>query len=503
MIKTVVTIIIFFLASLAQAQVPLGDKDRQTYLKLTEDFFEEVMTMDAVTETDEERLLMVKAFREILKTTGANQFRFEPGLSWSNLWPPQRTMKPGPPVERDSTKSFETISLSHSVLKQDKHSIKNLREYIGARLGIHSANLIEKGEVVPIVLGGSEMSIRALLSANDSEMHKIPSFYETWGISKWMVSGEKMPDGKARLVYIVPPAQEYLEHYQYMLTQLTGREQNVVRNKKDYLNWKNNFSEAAKRVKASLGERFDFVTLGYFNQWLVALESEKARYRFVEIPIFYRDSSGLMARKFTVYDRQVGREISLLSLGHEKVIWGEASAEIIGSFLRAGPRAVVFMGSAGSISNKSHIYDLSVPLKFRTNQGELETENFVQSMKRTTGKVKNVPVAYNIIHGSTSSPAAQTLNYLTKHSEVGEDTIDVEQSLIAKKVSEYNFQHASDIQFGAINLIADKSLGDAEHSLDKVDHLKKSQARLAAVSLAIQAIGIQRVTAMGCGRVHR
>lgn len=93
-------------------------------------------------------------------------------------------------------------------------------------------------------------------------------------------------------------------------------------------------------------------------------------------------------------------------------------------------------------------------------------------------------------HGNTYSPIQQTKHYLQTLQSKGIGTVDVEQSLIAAAVKNYNAVYSTNIQYGAINVITDKPIGILNketglHSLDHRDPELKSRARKAAVDLAL------------------
>ena len=527
----------------AQAQVPNARVSKELYLKLTEDFFDEVMSMDAVVEPLAERQQMMIDFRRALSSPDANEYRFGADRSWTPYWPPRAEPLPALGGWNQSQslhlrEEFAPVKVPFVLKATDRHSIKDLRKYIEARLGHAATASIEQGLVIAEVLGGHEQSLPKYLQVSAADLYKIPSFYQSWGIAKWFVPADKTMDGRARLVYVVPPASEYLEHYQYMLSGLTGRQQVVVKSVSDSAAWKSSFSEAAERVVAALPRRPDYISLGYFMQWPQVLEANQQKYILAEQGEIQTDPSGVLFRRLVF--KAMGspaseKEITLLTLGHQKAIWGEASAELIGAFLKFRPRGVLFLGSAGSLTPKANVYDLSVPKEFRTAAGSVRIENMLQPLrgkhsalqgsKQTAAptakqtapetaenglaqiteaqKIDGVRVAFETVHGHTPSPAVQTESYLAKKLKAGEDTIDVEQGLVAKMIADFNLKDSAEIQFCAINLVTDKPMANLEADLDNIDLNKKSRARLAAVRLALEALTERSRQPMSCRQVLR
>lgn len=473
------------LSGAAQAQTPPQGPLRETYQRLMSDFYEEILTMDAVVEPREVRLKAIENLKSALQTGQPESFRFEPSLSWANAWP----AKPLAAAVETKARTFDFIPAPHVPAQDDLHSIKDLESYLKARLGFQAVEDIRSGKVRPMVLGGSEESLTSFLKTSPSQIHKLPGLYQSWGIQKFLTVSA---DGIPALVYVVPPAREYLEHYQMMLTQLSGRPVPVYRSPEDFKAWRMTLAQGVRDLGKKLGGSFDYVILGYYNQWPEVLSGRILEQKEVIL------ASGHMGRYFFV--TAGGRRIRLLTLGHRKTIWGEASAELLAGAFDFRPRGIFFLGSAGSISNQTDVYQISAPKMFRTKESAVQLENLIHLVK---GQVRSeVPVRYSAIHGNTSSPASQTIRYLTKHARAGVDTLDVEQSLIASRIEDYNRRHQTKIQFGAVNLITDKPLGHADHDLDKIDHEKKAKARIAAVNLALATLTAEKQKPTQCGRVH-
>lgn len=483
------------------AQVPVLDPDKKMYIQLLNDLYDEVMTMDAIKEPVSDRMAMISQLKFAMTLDDPNSFKFSAGQSWSNIWPVSVPLTGRQSLRKSFT---EVINLNHPGLVDD-HSIANLSQYIEARLGLAATDLIRKELVVPVVLGGSAESISQLLNVEYRQIYKLPSFYESWGISKYFVGSSNFVDQKARLVFVVPPAHEYLEHYQYMLSNVTGRKELVTKCNQDYQVWKKDLANDSRAIAERLGGRFDYVTLGYFNQWIKGGSDLTGKsflgFESQVISKFEQTAGGAFGQVVQLYNPKTGQSLRILALGHNRTIWGEASAALIEGVLPLKPQGIIFLGSAGALSSRANVYDLTVPARFRTKSNQVSVDNFLNLAQGSLiGSDSNV--VFNITHGNTSSPAAQTRTYIQRRKKSGEDTIDVEQSLIAQAVEKYNRQNKVDIKFGAINLVTDKPFGEANHDLDKIDHQRKSQSRISAVRLATQAIVMNQFSIRACGKVH-
>lgn len=489
--KLLVAIFFIFISGSSWAQVPAAaGLDRQLYTDLMQDFYEEILTMAEAQENQSAREKAVSQLKAAFQNSDPEQLRFHPSRSWAWAWPPKKDFSTSNiPIQ------FEQI-MSPAWLEQGvPHSIQNLDAYIRARLGSTSASLIKQGKIVPLVLGGSEASLAGLVQVPEKLIFKLPSLYENWGIKRYYISGQAFENGKPHLVYLIPPATEYLEHYQLMISELTGKKAAVQRSKNDFENWKQDLAEGTRILGRKLGGQFDYVTLGYYKQWPQVLEKSFRILASKQMSLL----SGHEGRYIKIRNRESGQVLRLLNLGHSQTIWGEASAHLIEGAFDFRPRGIVFLGSAGSISNKSQIYEVSAPLQFRTKQRHLEIGNILQLGREILPA--EVPIRFDAIHGNTSSPAAQTLGYLVKHHVAGVDTLDVEQSLVAEKIEEYNRRHSTKILFGAANLITDKPLSHSENDLDRIDHGKKAKARLAAIQLTLKSLSLEKARPTQCGRV--
>ncbi len=477
----------------AFAQVPDDQRERDLYLDLVNDFYEEIMTMDAVHESKDLRQAAIAEMKSALgKMNSPNSFHFAQKSSWSDAWPPEKSGS-----GRKGGGKFENITFPEPIDPTAAHSLKNLRSYVEARLGTRASDLIAKGEVQTVVLGGAEASIESFFQVSPEQIHKLPSLYDQWGIRRYLVTAMSSRQ-KPRLVYVVPPAKEYLEHYQWMIRQLSGKEALVLRSVQDFEEWKRELNEVTGRLAKRLGGKFDYVALGYYNQWPQVLQNE---FEILESKDA-SEKSGYFARYLKVRSRESGQTMRILTLGSSKTIWGEASAHLLEGTLPFQPKGVFFLGSAGSISAKSNVYDISAPVRFRTSKGTVAIENLTQ-VAQAQYKMEGVIARFNAQHGNTPSPASQSVKYLENHVGQGTDTLDVEQSLVAETIADFNRLTGLKVQFGAVNVITDKPLGHSDFDLDQVNHEKKGLARTSAVKLALTAMSIDNAKPVICRRAQR
>ncbi|MGZ5279819.1 MAG: hypothetical protein ACXWC9_07755, partial [Pseudobdellovibrionaceae bacterium] len=237
--KFVISFFLFLGISLqVLAQVPEYSPSKPVYLRLMEDFYSEIRTMDAVKEGADLREQVIQKMRKALAGAKPNEFAFDKGQSWSSAWPTQKSLE----VTSRKT-SFEKFRAAQASTPGSLHSIQDLSGYIGARVGTESAALIRQGKVQALVLGGSERSLPSFLGVPESQIYKLPSLYESWGLSRYFVPAEHSPSKIARLIYVVPPSSEYLDHYHLMLSELRPGSAQVYRSEADYQDWKKNLAQ--------------------------------------------------------------------------------------------------------------------------------------------------------------------------------------------------------------------------------------------------------------------
>ena len=471
------------------AALPANDNDRATYLELLRDLYSEVLTMDAVVESKEDRERFIAEFqRAILDPSYANP-ALEMGKSWSGIWPP-------PPLTLvDVKKPLKNyVSIRAKSASSTDHSLHDLNTYVHQRLGEKTSRALVEGKVVGFVYGGRPSSALAYLGVQPDKAIRIPSFYESWGITKVYAPSESFVDGKPRLIIVVPPSTQYLQHYATMMRTIDAKYDRVILDRADQISYRLQLQSSLLDITRTLQAKPDYIVLGYYNQWVSVVGSLDSDWRLLNTSEEAKGAIGLTGRVLTLMHKTTGEISNVLLVASALTMWGEAAAFIAEGALKLKPKGLIFMGSSGAVSSLNEVYGLSVPEMFLTKKGRQHVGNFVQRGDRQMQTMINdTEVRFGARHANTFSPIEQDRSYLTKLRQLTVDTVDVEQSLIAEAIVKHN-SGSSKVLFGAINLITDKpgSIFEnipAAHDLDRVDWNKKERARQAAVQLALESIG--------------
>lgn len=476
----------------AFAQVPTREPDRSAYLDLIQDLFHEVQTMDAVRESRLEREKFIVDFKKALVNTTAPNPTAVSGKTWSGMWPPR-------PVESMEWGRSPSV-YNYTVIKPKApdlatHSLKDLRVYVEQRLGVSAVRSLEKGQVVGVVYGGEETSALKYLGVSAKSAIRIPSFYESWGIKKIFVPSTEFADSRPRLIFIVPPSLQYLQHYAAMMKAIGATMDRVILDGMDQETYRIHLVQALEQIKSSLKATPDYAVMGYYNQWLPVVSAPDSEWLLLSVSDEAQGAMGLSGRILHLRNKKTGNAVRLLLINSGLTMWGQLAAFIAEAALTLRPRGLIFMGSSGSLSNLTEIYGLSVPEMFLSKGGRHHVPNFVQwaATRDDAQKTGSANVSFGARHGNTFSPIEQDKDYLNKLRQIGVDTIDVEQSLIADAVERFNKFNESNVMFGAVNLITDKPAhildnSEADHDLDRVDYEKKDRARRSAVRLALRGL---------------
>src|SRR5690606_5324871 len=110
----------------------------------------------------------------------------------------------------------------------EEHAIKDLNLYIENRLGKKVTNLAESGRIELNVHAGNVENLANSFQLDSKNLKKIPSFYEAWGIEKY-IDISTLAD-KPRVFLNIPPIKEYSEHYKRMLTHLRSPGKVILNN---------------------------------------------------------------------------------------------------------------------------------------------------------------------------------------------------------------------------------------------------------------------------------
>lgn len=479
----------------ALAQVPSAPVDKRAYLELVSDLWDEVGTMDAVTESKEERQRFIAKMKTLLDDPSAEDPTRGTGNSWSGLWYSFKAPAAAARLDEANYRKI-TTEFPRDMKSGDVHAIHDLTAYVEQRLGAASARALKAKTVAAIVYGGRIDSLIAYLGAGGSDVYHLPSFYERWGISKYLISATRFADGRPRLAYTVPPSTQYLEHYRAMLNQLEATSSDVILDLRDQQTYRTDLIEGIRVIHARLKVRPDFAALGYYGQWLTALARYNSPWRVLAVSDEASDGHGLGGKIITIKHQASGAERALLIIKSDKAIWGESSAFIAEGLLALDLKGLFFLGSAGGLSNRVSVYDVSAPKGFAINGAGVKTPNLLaETLEQTRGVIEEIAkrALSGLNHDNTYSPIEQSESYLLKQLRLDTDTIDVEQSLIAERVERHNAVSARATAFGAVNVITDLPTqalrgGVSEHDLDRVDFSRKARARLLAVELALKGM---------------
>lgn len=395
------------------------------------------------------------------------------------------------------------VPVSGNKLKLESgHAISGMENYVQQRLGAHVYTAIKNNMVDVKVFSGTDESFFKNLDLqypNLKTVTKLPSLYEEWGIAKYLVQ-EGME--KPLLIIKIPTSYRYAQHYATMIRSINDKNIPVVEfDTKSEARERYEMSQGAGRLTQKLGRDYSIVSFGYSSTWIEALKGH-ADWKFISQSAAEDVRSGLNAEVITLENIASKQNKKILLISSKKTVWGELATMMIGAFLHKKVESVIFMGSAGAVSDKNSVYDLSVPKRFLDKEGRVLVENILSKFK-AKNKVNEIKINFESTHGNTFSPIEQNLAYLKAVNDLGMDTIDVEQSLLAREIAEFNAKNKANVKFGAINLVTDKPFSllqeqHSEHDLDRIDMNKKKQARAAAVQFLLGGLASPHVYKTTC-----
>lgn len=459
--------------------------ENEIYKRLAKDFIHELDEYDDVKMSPSEKSKLKAEFNKYLHGEGKNpllnSYKFVPDYVKIDTYEIAST------VPTVSVTKMDKLSL-----KNELHSIQNIDSYLKNRLGQELFSISDAKEIDIIVHAGDRTHLLDAVGDRTKNLVKIPSFYEKWGLYKY-VDIDTL-NSRAKVYINIPPIAEYAEHYRHMLSFSKGNIE-ILFNETDKLAYKNKFKEAVNFVIEELDvPKQSHFTLGYLNQVEESL-SQSSKWNIVSSRIIDGDGEiGIIGKVFEVQSKSnPSVRSSIVSIGAKSTLWGEASAFLVEGILEHNPKGIYFMGSAGSFNNSHNIYDLSVADKFiqKQNFNQVNIENIIyqQNEFETLGKNVKSKVNWGGGHGNSYSPSEQSQSFLQKAKRQSLSTIDVEQSLIAKSIAEHNIKGAN-VAFGAVNIVTDKPRIADDHSyhLDSVDDVLKQKSRLSAVELTLDTI---------------
>ncbi len=466
------------------------------YQGLCADLAHDIREFDGIQMSVSDRQTLADDWLQHLKDPAKGYPAPKAGSPLSNVWPTQpfvTAAKPGAPVQLKV--------LAVPALKGRTHSIHNVDQYAAQRLGPALYTLVKQDKVSVVVYGGDEPSL-ALEMAGRTLEH-IPSLYDAWGIEKFLdvTPGQKKP----RVIIRVPPIEQYVEHYG-MLARLGGTLEAAELNEVDRETHRGEMREAVARLYKDLGQKPDYVVMGYGEALKGQLEGETSAWEMIENPKTVRTTEGVDGTLYKVQSRtNPAIQRSFLAVGAKQTIWGEGSVFLAEGFLEQRPKGIIFMGSAGAPGPQGKVYDVTVPSEFLTSQGVVAIRNDLDRFRPTQ---KSPKLHFDIRHGNTASPAEQTIEYTTRIVSEGIDTIDVEQSLVARAVAEYNRTHRAGVTFLAANVVTDKPSSRTYNWAEGIDlaHTnpeKKREAKRLAVSTMLSALEQRAIWELGADEERR
>lgn len=487
---------IFFSVSLwadsyhSRAQSLSLQADRLTAQSLLQEFSEEISDFDQTTESKKH----LEEFRldwAIYAQTGKRPpQKWFSGYSWSEALNKYFEAKDIASKPAGQTDTIATAGVD----KAAKHSISDPLLYSSQRIGSQTIDAIKKHSLGVWLYSGDSERVEAEFNLKPSQLIKLPSPYEAWGIKKYFVPSSATNDGRGRFLMVLPCSKEYLIHYAEMFKYIGLAAEKTLLSQTDFQNEREKlqsdfaaYGEHLKAIKFSA----DSLVLGYYEDMLRAQPEN-----FIISSV---KKVGPSITASAVFDRR--NNTRYIALKSDLTIWGESSAHVIRAAIETIPvHNVLFMGSAGGITPTTHIYDVSVPKEFYLDGRVLKTKNIIYEHMSTLSSPRNKRLILGGRHGHTNSPIEQTTLYVTNKIDEHITTIDVEQNLIAQTIEDYNSSHSRKISFGALNVITDKprsTLFNWPHVADLtlVNASLKSEARRLAVSTAISTVNEIKISA--------
>lgn len=386
-------------------------------------------------------------------------------------------------------KKMEAL-VSTEISPTETHSIEDLPGYVKNRIGEGTFQVLsQKGTPAYVIGGDSEKIIQycqIIAGRGTHTITPIPSLYSQWGLYKYEVSSVINPSQKF-IIWIVPPSTQYVRHYAQLFSFAQNKPSRFFIDPNSQENYRSTMKQNAQSVFNTLPKP-DYLVFGYSYLWKERI-LKGSDWQIVSESSVKNLQLGLSYTHYSLRSKTHPgiKQIQVGILSSNQTVWGELASFKIEAFLHKNLSGVFFLGSAGSTSADINPYSISAPEKFLIAGQKLSIPNLIGP---DAGLNSAVELHLNSRHGNTYSPIQQTKYYLQTLQSKGIGTVDVEQSLIAAAVKNYNAHFNTNIQYGAINVITDKPIGilnkeSGLHSLDHRDPELKSKARKAAVDLAL------------------
>lgn len=470
---------------LGEAELKEIFKD-STYRSLLEDVVFELNTFDGV----DKEASYVKELKEklavLIQDGNFDKFYAEINPKWKNLFEVERLNKPIVP-----THSKQIVVNSFS----GQHTIQNLEDYVENRIGPEVFKLAKEGKIKLRIHGGELSNIASTFKLDNAKLIRLPSLYESWNIYKYLDANTLT--SKTPTLYInVPPISEYVSHYAAMLKVFNIESETVI-NIDDRKNLINLFHSEVNELflKNSIPEQ-THVSIGYQRRIDDLLKNPHSSWEVVEIKELSKTSELKISGKLYsfVNKKDPAIKIQLLAISAETTLWGEATKFLADSILEHNPQTLTFMGSAGLIDGAlANFYDATIPKElYLDSNTKINIENFIHAHEffGRNFRTNNKNIIFGTLHGHVESPVGENAQWLNANLLKGIDTVDVENSLVAQSVAEYNVNNFANVGFGTINLVTDKpsTSTNATVDLDSVIFENKRSGQANIVNLYLEQL---------------
>ena len=219
--------------------------------------------------------------------------------------------------------STEIIEIKPTEIKsQQSHSIHQLDQYIKNRIGVGTFDEVKKGQTDVLIFGGDINSLNEYLKVQAkidfTNLKRIPSLYEQWGLSKFYVS-HQINGQKAVLIWVVPPSIRYVRHYSTMFSALPNVKVKSFVDLKAY-----ETVEKLSKLKAESiikNNKIDYISFGYNRLWKKALAEDANLVLLGESDIHDNVLQSTL-KVMQIYNKQSKQTINIGLFSSEKTVWG-------------------------------------------------------------------------------------------------------------------------------------------------------------------------------------
>ena len=373
------------------------------------------------------------------------------------------------------------------------HSIHDLETYVKNRIGHGTYAALKKQNTKSIVIGGTTADLNTYLEQifhhGIVQIQKLPCLYEKWGLSKYYVVN--LTTKTTALIWIVPPSLQYVRHYAQLFAFTKSSTSHYFLDTKAQDHLETQVKVNAEKVLSKY--KIDHIAFGYNSLWAKNISLVDSNWELKEQSHIDNLAFGASFKILTIQNKITGSLQNIALLASDQTVWGEIVPLHLKAFYNDNLKSVTFMGSAGSLSSGLNPYDISVPAEFRVSGQKINQLNSVQKIYGYSLPQFNNLVYWDSRHGHTYSPIQQNSRYLKNLLNKKIGTVDVEQSLVAATVENYNSTHTHQIKFNAINVVTDKPISlilkeKTSSDLDRLDLDQKAKARGMAVQLALMSI---------------